>query len=111
MRLHVVSLPHTQTTSVYSFCAYTQKTVKFCKMMKSLGYHVTLYAGEQNEAPCDEHVQCISQEEQTEHFGGAPYPEFESTHPGWELFNGRAVDAILEREQPGDYLCLIAGRA
>jgi len=48
--LHVVSLPHTQTTQKYLACAYTQKIVKFCNMMKFLGNTVYLYASEDNEA-------------------------------------------------------------
>ena len=54
MRFHVVSLPHTNTTESFAVCAYTEKVRKFCIMMKALGHTVYLYAGEQNEAPCDE---------------------------------------------------------
>jgi hypothetical protein len=36
-RLHVVGLPHTQTTSAFSSCAYTEKVRKFCKMMMDQG--------------------------------------------------------------------------
>lgn len=45
MNFHVVSLPHTQTTAAYPSCAFTQKVVRFCRMMKARGHHVTLYAG------------------------------------------------------------------
>ncbi len=55
-RLHVLALPHTQTNSDYATCAYTQKAVKFCRMLHGRGREIILYSGEHNEAPCDEHV-------------------------------------------------------
>ena len=63
-RFHVIALPHTQTTTEYTACAYTQKVIKFCKMMKSLGHEVFLYASEENEAPCDELITIVSKKEQ-----------------------------------------------
>ena len=60
MRFHVVGLPHTQTTKEYVNCAFTEKVRRFCLMMKDLGHEVYLYAGEENEAPCDELITCIS---------------------------------------------------
>jgi ethanolamine utilization microcompartment shell protein EutL len=56
MRLHLVSLPHTQTTAAYSWCAYTQKVSHFADMMTERGHEVTLYAGEHNEGDCAELV-------------------------------------------------------
>ena len=44
MRFHVVSLPHTQATAEFSACACTMKVIGFCRMMKSLGHTVFLYA-------------------------------------------------------------------
>ena len=41
-RLHVVSLPHTQTTLEFSSCAYTEKVRKFCRMMVEQGNEVLL---------------------------------------------------------------------
>lgn len=69
MRFHVVSLPHTQTTDEYLACAYTQKVVKFCRMMEHTEHEVVLYSGEENDAPCDEHVQIVTKREQRRWFG------------------------------------------
>ena len=63
MRFHVVSLPHTNTTKDFVWCAYTEKVRRFCNMMKSLGHTVYLYAGTKNEAEVDELITCISEED------------------------------------------------
>jgi len=63
MRFHVISLPHTNTTKDFVWCAYTEKVRRFCNMMKSLGHTVYLYAGTQNEAEVDEFISCISEED------------------------------------------------
>ena len=35
MRFHCLSVPHTITNEDYSVCAFTQKVLRFCKMMKN----------------------------------------------------------------------------
>lgn len=114
MRFHVVALPHTQTTEAFSSCAFNEKVRKFCKMMHEIkGHDVFLYAGEQNEAPCTEHIQCISEEERVACLNGKHYTQasFDYTLPHWRKFNGRAAEAILDRAQKEDFLCVIGGLA
>jgi len=113
MRFHVVALPHTQTTSAFSACAYTNKVVGFCKMMMARGHEVFLYAGEQNDAPCTELITCVSETKRAEIVGDKPYVEasFDYLLPHWQTFNYRAIAGIIERRQPHDFLCLIGGLA
>jgi len=114
-RFHVVSLPHTQTTRGFNACAYTMKVVKFCRMMKSLGHEVYLYASEDNEAPCDELISIVSKKEQTDWFGEYDFKqtmfkiEWNETLPNWTIPNARAIAAIKERSQQRDFICLIGG--
>ena len=112
-RLHVVSLPHTQTTRAFSSCAYTEKVRKFCDMMTDRGHVVFLYAGEANEARCHAHVACIGESERRAALHGQHYTaaSFDPSLPHWRAFNGRAIAALHERIEPRDVICLIGGIA
>lgn len=111
MRFHVASLPHTHTTAAFAACAFTQKVTRFCQMMKARGHEVILYAGEQNEAPCDELVPCISEKRRAEIVGDKHYTEADWGHPAWAGFNANVIGQMRERLQPQDFICLIGGRA
>jgi glycosyltransferase involved in cell wall biosynthesis len=114
-RFHVVSLPHTQTTKEYTACAYTMKVLKFCRMMKSLGHEVYLYASEENEAPCDELITIVTKDEQREWFGDYDHKtqifniEWNETLPYWTIPNERAVAEIKKRASERDFVCIIGG--
>lgn len=111
MRFHVVSLPHTQTTDAFSACAFTEKVRKFCIMMKRLGHTVYLYAGEDNEAPCDEHIVCISKELQTKAMGGKHYcdADWNPSLPHWTMFNQNVIREIRQRASQKDFICIMGG--
>lgn len=113
MRFHVISLPHTQTTLEYSACAFTEKVRKFCVMMKDRGHTVFLYAGDRNEAPCDELITCVTEEERKAFVGDKSFIEatFDPDLPHWQMFNGRAIEGIRARAEPTDFICVIGGRA
>jgi glycosyltransferase involved in cell wall biosynthesis len=112
---HVVNLPHTQTTSEYTHCAYTQKVRKFCNMMTDLGHEVILYASEENEARVSELVTVISKEEQKQFFGEYDHrvKQFNITwgvsDPHWLHMNSNAIEEIGKRIKPKDFICLIGG--
>lgn len=109
--LHVVGLPHTHTTRAYDQCAYTAKIRKFCGMMKQQGYKVILYASEENEARADEHVVCLTREEQKQHFelGQIQQVSWDPDASGWQLFNRRVANAIRQRKGDRDIICLMSG--
>lgn len=113
MVFHVVGLPHTNTTSDFVVCAFTEKVRKFCIMMKGLGHTVYLYAGEFNDAPCDEHIVCISEEERLAHVGVEHYTQasFDFMLPVWQNFNRKVAHEILDRAAPTDFICVIGGKA
>lgn len=100
MRFHVVSLPHTETTKAYNWCAYTEKVRKFCNMMMARGHEVYLYAGRENEAQCTELITCSDEGSPNDFTVGAAH---------WRNMNRRAIEGIKERAEPHDFICLIAG--
>ncbi len=114
-RFHVVSLPHSQTTSEFSACAYTMKVVKFCNMMKDLGHEVFLYASEDNEARCTELITVVSKKDQLKWFGQHDYQEelFSPTYDKdlvyWQEMNKRTIKEINKRKKDKDFICVIAG--
>ncbi len=115
LRFHVVSLPHTQTTYDYEACAYTAKQRKLCNMLKSLGHTVYLYAGEQNDAACDELIPIVKVGEQRKWFGEYDFRQqffnisWDPAAEHWVETNRRAIDAIRRRLRPRDIICLVAG--
>ena len=56
-RMHVVGFAHVPISEEYLSCAYTQKMIKFSKMMLSLGHEVYVYGAEGSEVPCTEFIQ------------------------------------------------------
>ncbi len=116
MRVQLLSLPNTQTTRAYSLDGFCMATIRFCHLLKKLGHHVTLYASEENEAPCDELVTVIKKDEQEtflEGLKGDPtpyqYAYIEEWSPIWQLANIRMVKELAKRKQDRDFLCMIGG--
>lgn len=113
MRFHLLALPHTQTTRAYSLDGFCTATIKFARILKSLGHTVFLYASEENEAPCDELITVITKEEQDTLLNGRPYQyaPMENNYPLWALANPRIIKAISQRKEPRDIICTISGIA
>lgn len=111
MRFHVISLPHTNTTKDFVWCAYTEKVRRFCNMMKSLGHTVYLYAGTKNEAEVDELITCLSEEDRLEFESREDFASilFDSSNKYWKKFNATAISEIAKRIEQKDFICVIAG--
>ena len=115
MIFHIVGLPHTVVSKEYSSCAFTQKHLNFCKMMKSLGHIVYEYSGEGSEAECDEHITIITNEQRKYFWGCNDWRkdffaiEWTSNKPYWMIANAMAIEGIEKRIKPGHIICLIGG--
>jgi len=113
MRFHVCALPHTHVTTAFLSCAYTAKVLNFCRMMMDRGHEVFLYGGEQNEAPCTEHIICISEADRAAHVGEGHFTSasFDYGLPFWGNANARTAAEIGKRAQREDFVCVIGGVA
>lgn len=113
MRFHICALPHTQTTTEYVACAYTAKVINFCRMMMDRGHEVYLYSGEQNEAPCTEHIICVLEADRLAHVGDGHFTSasFDYNLPFWLKANATMAGEIAKRAEPHDFICVIGGYA
>jgi glycosyltransferase involved in cell wall biosynthesis len=109
--VHLLGLPNAPTTADYPLCGFTQATRRFARILDALGAHVTLYASDENDAPCAELVPVITREEQTTLLDDTPYQYATMADKIglWQLTNPRIAKAIGERKQPRDLICLIGG--
>jgi len=119
MRFHLVGLPHTQSTAEYSNCAFNSLLRGFATMMTSLGHEVLVYSGEDNDAPCAEHVTCITKTAQKRVFR-VTGPEdilkqpldtilYEPHRKWWRSWSDAVWYRMRRRIQPQDFVCLIGG--
>lgn len=110
-RIHLLALPNAQTTREYSLDGFAMCTIRFAKLMKGLGHTVILYGSEENEAPCDEFVTCISKEDQKTLLGTSEYQHaaIDERYPLWQMANVKMSIEVGKRKQPKDFLCMIGG--
>lgn len=113
-RIHILSLPHTDTTGEYSWCAYTQKNRKLANMLTDCGREVYLYAAEKNEARCKEHVAVVDRAWQADKFKNYNWSrdvfnDFDPAGAVWSEWNVRCIQRVHERAQKGDILGVTMG--
>jgi len=115
MRFHVLSLPHTVTRHDYSACAFTQKVLKFCKMMTERGHTVYHYGHADSEVICTEHIAVTDNEVLEKAYGSYDWrKEFfkhNTADHAHKTFNERAIAEVGKRKQPNDFLLMFWGFA
>lgn len=114
--LHLLSFPHTETVEGYDTCAYTAKARKAARMLHDAGHTVYLYAGERNDASCEEHIPLVNGLERKAWFGDwdanrMPDLGWAATDPWWRVFNARAILEIGKRAKPRDLILCSTGWA
>lgn len=65
----MLSMAHLPVSERYISCAFTQKIVKFSKMMLSLGHEVYIYGAEGSDAPCTKFFQTHTLQDIRDQFG------------------------------------------
>jgi glycosyltransferase involved in cell wall biosynthesis len=105
-RFHVLGIPHTASNSEWLSCAYTQKVVRLCAMLKSRGHAVIHYGNAASEVSCDENVIVTERGDL-----GPPqaYLNFDIKSKVYRLFNRSTIAAIERRKEPRDFLLCMWG--
>jgi glycosyltransferase involved in cell wall biosynthesis len=106
---HVLGIPHTITLKEYSVCAFTQKVLNLCRMLKSLGHEVIHYGHEDSIVDCSEHVTVITKQEHFDVYGehdwkNKGFPKFNTDDLVYRKFAEKAVNEINKRKKRNDFL-------
>ena len=113
MRFHVLAVPHTKTHKDFSACAFTQKVLKFCRMMTRRGHTVIHYGHKDSEVDCTELVGITDDSLLRATYGDYDWrSSFFKTNTAdmcHRVFNERAIEEIGKRKQPRDFLMAFWG--
>ena len=108
MRFHVLAIPHTVTHPDYVACAYTQKVLKFCKMMTARGHTVYHYGHERSLVECTEHITVTDDGVLETAYGSHDWRRHQFRHNVQDhantTFIQNTVPEVLLRAQPNDFL-------
>lgn len=108
MRFHSLVPQHAICNLDYVGCAYTQKALKFARMMTERGHEVITYSVEGMETQSTEDVVVVDTATYESVYGTHDYRskffKFDQNDLVYKTYDANAVAEIQRRKQPGDFL-------
>lgn len=105
---HVLGLPHTVSSKEFNACAYTQKVVKFAKMMTDRGHTVIHYGHEDSDLQCSEHVTVLTNDDFKISYGSHDWRKtffkFDTNDHAYRKFYDNAIREISKRKRKHDFI-------
>lgn len=105
-RFHSLALPHTVSNTDYNACAYTQKVVKFSKMMLPRGHEIFHYGHEKSNLLCTENIVVTDDDVLAKAYGSHDWRRHQFKHNIADYANTtfveRTVPELIKRVKPND---------
>lgn len=107
-RYHILGIPHTVSSKTYNACAYTQKVVKFGKMMTARGHEVLHYGHEDSDLQCTEHISVLTNEDFEKSYGThdwrSKFFKFDMGDHAYQTFFKNAIEEVGKRKLKNDFI-------